>query len=173
MAKVKAETKPKAKGRAGRIGRYTTALAERICEMIATTSLATKEICKLNGIDYATVKRWIAKENHPFCALYARAKEQQYELLAEEIITISDDGSNDYMTIVIGEGLEIQKENKELVNRSRLRVESRKWLLAKLKPKVYGDKVDLNHGGQTDNPIGLVISKETIKAISKQLEDEV
>lgn len=161
MAKGVKPAKPKVEGsKGGRKSKYTTALAERICEMIATTSLATKEICKLNNVSYAAVRSWIAKEKHPFQDLYARAKDKQYELLAEEIITISDDGSNDFMTLVIGEGIEIQKENKELVNRSRLRVESRKWLLAKLKPKIYGDKIDLNHGGQEGNPLKVITGIE-------------
>ncbi len=135
----------------GRPTRYTNILADTICDMIATTSLGMKEICELNKIDYSTVRGWIAKETHPFSDRYTRAKDKQLELLAEEIITISDDGSNDLMLLTKPSGEQYEVENKEVVNRSKLRVESRKWLLAKLKPKIYGDAVKLT--GDGENPL--------------------
>ena len=64
----------------------------------------------------------------------------------EEILEIADDGSNDLMTITKGD-LSYEAENKEVTNRSRLRVDARKWIASKLKPKKYGDKVDMAHSG--------------------------
>lgn len=59
--------------------------------------------------------------------------------MADEIQDIADDGSNDYMTIVKGDE-SYNVVNHEAINRSRLRVDSRKWIASKLLPKKYGDK---------------------------------
>lgn len=84
-----------------------------------------------------------------FLRSYVRAREEQADFLAEEILEIADDGSNDLMTITKGDA-SYETENKEVTNRSKLRVDARKWIASKLKPKKYGDKLDLNHeGGQT------------------------
>ena len=74
-----------------------------------------------------------------------------YELLADEIVDIADDGVNDLMTIV-HKDLRYENENREVVNRSRLRVDSRKWLLSKLIPKKYGDHIDVTSGGERIQP---------------------
>ena len=79
---------------------------------------------------------------------YARAKELQMDYLAEEIIDISDDGKNDFMSVVRGDEV-YEQENKEVTNRSRLRVDTRKWIMAKLAPKKYGDKIDVTSNGKS------------------------
>lgn len=71
---------------------------------------------------------------------YTRACEDRAEAIVDKIIEIADETSND--TIIIekrGEGIEV--ENKEWVNRSRLRVDTYKWILSKQYPKKYGDRV--------------------------------
>lgn len=70
----------------------------------------------------------------------------QAELLADELFTIADDGSND--TIVVDEETGSTATNHDVINRSRLRVDTRKWYLSKVLPKIYGDKLDVNHGGE-------------------------
>ena len=72
-----------------------------------------------------------------FMQQYARAREIQAELLAEEIIEIADDSAGD--VIIDDEGRE--QTNHERVARSRLRVDARKWYASKLAPKRYGDRV--------------------------------
>ena len=67
--------------------------------------------------------------------MYTRAREVQAEIMAEEIIAIADDSAGD---ITIDEdGREIV--NHEAIQRSRLRVDARKWVAAKLLPRKYGD----------------------------------
>lgn len=81
---------------------------------------------------------------------YAGACEDRAEAIFEEMIEIADDGSNDYMTITKG----IEKynvEDKEVTNRSRLRIDTRKWMLSKLMPKKYGDKLDITTDGERLN----------------------
>lgn len=69
---------------------------------------------------------------------------------------ISDDGSNDtYIDPDTGQ----ERTNHEIVARSRLRTDTRKWMLSKVLPKVYGDKLDLNHGVQPENPLATLLQR--------------
>jgi hypothetical protein len=99
-----------------------------------------------------TVLRWLREDKDGFCAQYARAKEEQADFMIEEMIEIADDGSNDLMTVQRGED-SYEMENKEVTGRSKLRVETRKWVASKLKPKKYGDKIDVEHTGKDGGPI--------------------
>lgn len=77
-----------------------------------------------------------------------RARETQADAIFDEILDIADDGSNDWMEKHDGEGGNIGwRENGEAIQRSRLRIDARKWMAGKLRPKVYGDKVELEHSG--------------------------
>jgi hypothetical protein len=74
---------------------------------------------------------------------YATAYEARAEILFDEIIDIADDTSNDTTYTETGE-----KANTEWINRSRLRVDARKWILSKMNPKKYGDKTDITTNGK-------------------------
>jgi hypothetical protein len=64
------------------------------------------------------------------------------------MLDIADDGTNDWAKQQLGEdGPEVEVLNKEHIQRSRLRIETRKWLASKLKPKKYGDKITTEHTG--------------------------
>jgi hypothetical protein len=85
---------------------------------------------------------------------YARARESQADYYAEEIIQISDDGTNDWMErrseAEKGAGVDTGWVlNGEHVQRSRLRVDARKWYAGKLAPKKYGDKLRTSIQGRT------------------------
>jgi len=90
-----------------------------------------------------TVKRWLA-EKPSFQEQYARAKEEMAEHFAEEILEIADDGSNDWIERELETGNVINVANHEHIARSRLRVDTRKWLMSKLLPKKYGEKLDVD-----------------------------
>jgi hypothetical protein len=78
-----------------------------------------------------------------------RAREIGYHLMAEEIIEISDDATNDYVERAKEEGVQIVVDHDHIA-RSRLRVETRKWVLARMLPKAYGDRVAV--GGDAGAP---------------------
>lgn len=90
----------------------------------------------------STVYLWMAKHIE-FSESYARAREDQADTLADQILEIADDGRND--TYTDDEGKEFV--NHDVINRSRLRVDARKWVAAKLKPRKYGDKVSTELSG--------------------------
>jgi len=82
-------------------------------------------------------------EQYPeFAQQYTCVRTRAYQLLADEIIEISDDSDGDVIDTEHG-----PKVDAERVARSKLRVDSRKWMLSKMLPKIYGDKLDLTHGG--------------------------
>lgn len=123
--------------------KYTEELATAICTEIATTTDSLRTICKRLDISVATVLNWLKDESNPsFLAQYARAKEEQAELLVEQILEIADYTEKDTVYTEFGE-----KADKEWINRSRLRVDARKWLASKLLPKKYGDRTDINLSG--------------------------
>lgn len=76
---------------------------------------------------------------------YARATEERAEALVDEMLDIADDTSNDVIEQDLGDGIVNQITNHEVIQRSRLRVDARKWLVSKLAPKKYGDKLDVDH----------------------------
>jgi hypothetical protein len=91
---------------------------------------------------------WLSKDA-TMVEAYKLATEMRADLYAEEILEIADDGTRDYKAD--SEGREVVDHDH--IARARLRVEARKWYVSKLAPKKYGDKVDLNHGGQEGNPL--------------------
>ena len=63
--------------------------------------------------------------------------------MAEDILVISDDSTNDWMDREYGKGNVVRVTDPEALQRSKLRVDTRKFLMAKMKPKRYGDKLDI------------------------------
>lgn len=150
---VAKKASPKKKGKPGAPEKYTQELADKICEQIATTTNSLRTICKGDGMPSVdTVLRWIRADKEGFRERYARAKEEQADFMGEEMIEIADDGTNDYMTITKGD-ISYNVEDKEVTSRSKLRVETRKWLMGKLKPKKYGEKLDMELTGKDGGPI--------------------
>lgn len=132
---------------AGRPEIYNDEMAIKLLSEIASTSKSLRTICKMDDMpSVTTVLKWL-RDKPEFAIQYARAKEEQADYLIEEMLDISDDGSNDFMTITKGDA-SYEIENKEVTNRSRLRVDTRKWIASKLKPKKYGDKVDVTSAGE-------------------------
>jgi hypothetical protein len=134
----------------GRTSGYTPEIGEKICEGIASGK-SLRRVCQEDGMPTTSmVCRWLLSEKYEdFREQYARARRIQYERLADELFDIADDGSNDWMTIQRGKE-EIEVANHEHINRSRLRVDTRKWFLSKVLPKIYGDKVEVSNSGKAD-----------------------
>jgi hypothetical protein len=123
----------------GRPSAYTPELAEEICIRIAGGE-SLRKICKSEGMPaFQTVLRWAfhadQEEVGNFHEQYARARELQAELRADEIVEISD--------------------NTKDAARARVRIDARKWVASKLLPKRYGNRVALDHTGF--NPVLNVI----------------
>lgn len=125
----------------GRPSKYTEDLAERIC-LELTDGRSLRSICNEEewAPDISTVMRWLYSKEE-FRIHYARAREQQAELMADELLDIADDGTNDWMERTKRDGTTETVPDHEHINRSRLRVDTRKWVASKLLAKKYGDKL--------------------------------
>lgn len=125
---------------------FTDEIAVKICEQIATTTKGLRAICGQEGMpSIRTVMYWLHEgdkedgkpEFRRFLQQYARAKDEQSDLLVEEMMDIADHTSEDHTPFT----------GMNVVQRDKLRIETRKWIASKLKPKKYGDKVNLDHSG--------------------------
>lgn len=119
----------------GRPSAYTPELAKEICDVIASSSKGLKLLCIDNPHwpNKDTIFTWL-KNNQEFSDQYAHAKVCQIETFIDEILEIADDASHD---VLINEQ-DSTNCNHEFIARSRLRIDTRKWLASKLVPKVYG-----------------------------------
>lgn len=126
---------------------FTQDIADTLCsELAAGVSLRTA--CKAEGMPCVkTVFNWF-RVNDQFLQQYTRAKEESADAWIEDILDIADDGTNDWMEVEGKDGENTGwKLNGEHVQRSKLRIDTRKWAASKLKPKKYGDKLDVNASG--------------------------
>lgn len=141
----------------GRPSDFSPEIANEICErLIGGESL--RGICLDDHVpDARTVHRWLLVHEQ-FRQQYAHAREAQAETLFDDILEIADDARNDWMERR-GEDDAGWVANGENLQRSRLRVDARKWMASKLAPKKYGDKVALTGGDEGDAPLQIIINK--------------
>ncbi|MCV9940932.1 hypothetical protein OIU35_31665 [Boseaceae bacterium BT-24-1] len=120
----------------GRPTEYTREIADEVClRMIEGESL--RSICKEERFpSEGAVRMWAVNDRDGFAARYARAREAQMDAHAEDIVEISDAKDEDS-------------------NRARLRVDTRKWLMAKIAPKKYGDRTRHEHTGANGGAINV------------------
>lgn len=133
---------------------YSEELAKTICGRLAAGEPLTR-ICREEGMpEYGTVMDWLFSKKSGFVEMYEKAREQQAHFMAESIVDISDDGQNDYMERIGPDGQSLGYFiNGEHVQRSRLRVDARKWVAAKLLPRRYGERNTTEITGPNDGPI--------------------
>ncbi len=95
------------------------------------------------------VRAWAEKDINGFAAEYAYARNKGLDHMADQVIAIADDGTLDTIEDADGNLL----TDHEHINRSRLRVDTRKWYLSKLAPKRYGEKLSMELTGADGGPI--------------------
>jgi hypothetical protein len=148
---------------------YSQSTADAICARIANGE-SLRAICADEDMPASsTVFLWLA-EHAGFSEQYARAREAQAEHLAAEIVAIADEECTMVRASKHGAKAD-DPESGEVevvfdataVARNRLRVDARKWVAAKLKPKVYGDRVTTEHTGPNGGPVLLAdVSSEAL-----------
>lgn len=148
----------------GRPTDYNPEIAAKICEIISTNPYGLKKITRLfpELPTESTINLWRLKHEE-FSVDYNKAKLNQADLLAEECLDIADESENDYIETEDGN----VKCNNEYVNRSRLRIDTRKWLAGKLLPRQYGDAKQLEDLASQNNSL-----KEELAMLRAQLESE-
>jgi hypothetical protein len=144
------------KRKRGRQLTYDRETAHAICVRLARGE-TLKGICRDEGFPpESTVRGWALDDVDGFGARYASAHQVGLDAMADELLEIADDGSKDYKLDSHGNLV----ADNDHISRSRLRIDTRKWYLAKLAPKRYGEKVDLNVGGQDGSPVVTVVRWE-------------
>lgn len=145
----------------GRPSDYCEEIADLICERISDGE-SLRGICSESEMpNKSTVFKWLSIHKS-FADQYARAREAQAETMADEILSIADNGENDTYLDEDGNA----RTNHDVIARSRLRVDSRKWLASKLLPKKYGDRLIQEHGGIDGKPI-------QVQAVSDLTDDQL
>ena len=124
---------------------YDQTVVDAIClRLIEGETL--REICRDEAMpSHPTVYRWLAA-NDIFRTAYARAREHQCDAWADVMREIADDARNDFMDRIAKDGGVERVFDSEHVQRSRLRIDTLKWLLSKYSPRRFGDKLDVNVG---------------------------
>jgi len=134
----------------GRPTDYSEELAAQICERLANGE-PLAAICRDEKMPCASsVYLWLTK--HPlFSEMYTRAREDQADTLADQIIHIADNTQIGIKTKTGKDGVEITEG--DMIEHRRLQVDARKWVAAKLKPRKYSEKLLNEHSGPDGGPI--------------------
>lgn len=151
---------------------YSDEEKARICREILTaiaTGSSLRAACKVPGrVPYITFYAWMHVDSE-LAARYARATELRADVQAEEILEIADETADDYKRDKDGNLV----PDQEVIARSKLRIDARKWLMAKMKPKKYGEKIAVE--GDADKPIvheHRVIEEKRYLELTRQVLDE-
>jgi hypothetical protein len=126
---------------------YTPELATEICRRVSLGETLTV-VCKSLGVDPATVRDWVVGDRDGFAQVHARARRSQVEAWSDELLAIADDNTLE-------------------PNDRRVRLDVRKWLMARLNPARYGDRVQL--AGDPENPVRHVVDLDLAQLTEVEL----
>ncbi len=135
---------------AGRPSDFTQETADTICRRIAEGE-SLRRICADDGMpSKSIVFEWLMSK-HDFSDQYARARTQQAETYADDIVDIAD--------------------NEPDSQKARVRIDARKWHSSKLAPKKYGEKVTQEHSGPDGGPIKTEVTRVEMVVIDPRAEN--
>jgi transposase-like protein len=133
--------------------RYTPEFAEKVCERMAEGA-SLREVCRDNGMAESSVRQWVRDDRDGFAARYQVARTLQVESWSDQIIEI-------------GNREDLDPQDK------RVRCDNLKWLMSKLLPKRYGDRLLV--AGDAENPLQVLhaqasldnLPSETLEALER------
>lgn len=147
----------------------TEAVLERIVEGISA-GVPLRELCRQDGMpNWRTVYDWL-EADEDFAARFGRARDMGFDAIAEEALEIADDGTNDWVERQQANGASGPALDKEHVQRSKLRIETRLKLLAKWSPKKYGERSQVDVGNKDGETLRVDNSAEN-SALALQLAE--
>ncbi|MDH0114064.1 terminase small subunit protein [Rhizobium pusense] len=128
---------------------YSVEVADTICERLAEGK-SLNSICASDDMPHkATVFRWLSSHDE-FRDQYARAREAQADVLFDEILDIANTPIEGTKTKLDKDGEVVEISKGDMIEHRRLQIDARKWMAGKLRPKVYGDKLDVDLTGALD-----------------------
>ncbi len=134
---------PSKRGNDGRfVAKYSRRLGVEICRRVASGK-SLSEVCRDQHMPHRdTVQTWLANPKYDELRReYDRAIQLRADRIFDELLQIADDARNDWMERQRQDGSTEIKFDKENVQRSRLRIDTRKWVLGRMNPQKYGDRV--------------------------------
>ena len=144
----------------GRPSKYSEELALRICSYLAKGKTLI-QACEDDDTlpDHDTIRIWANDDRQGFHRLYTRACDLGCDAMAEQLFKIADDGSKDWIQKVSTAGTAFLIPDHEHMARSRLRIEVRKWYLSKLRPRKYGEHIDVNVTTTEQSDVGTMLAE--------------
>ena len=142
-------------------------IVKSICEDVINNKLSFTQAVKKSPITFVSFFNWVT-ESEELRNLYHYAREIRSDILFEEIIDIAD-------TPQEGETIKEDKNGKtiekgDMLGHRRLQIDARKWVVAKMQPKKYGEKLDITTDGQS---INAPISPAELQAAKEKFKDEL
>ena len=131
---------------------------QKIADMVFAgmrSGMSAYKACQAVGVNQSKFNFWL-NDDASLAAEYARAREDLIELLATETMAIADQAFTEIEEQTVdgdGKPVVLKKKVPVDVQRARLQVDTRKWLLSKLAPKKFGDKLELT--GDPDRPLAI------------------
>lgn len=131
----------------GRPSKYTEKLVDRICEWISEGK-SLRSFCRIDGNPgFQTIIGWLNDDDKIYLRTkYARAREIQAEVMADELLEIADDTKPDQLKLV----------------HDKMKIETRQWIAAKLLPKKYGNIQHIEDITQTPKQLVIVTTDNDI-----------
>ena len=131
-------------------------IIDEVLAAIATTPKSLKTICEeIESAPTAkTFWKWMENDNE-LSERYARAKSAQLEVLADQLVDLADTDRICQKVTTKNDG-SVETVTLDQVERTKVQIDTRKWLLAKLNPKKYGDKL-AHTGADGEGPVAFQI----------------
>lgn len=142
---------------------FDQAAADFICEQIVEGKSLKRILREDKTLPSAsTIFRWLA-ENPLFQDHYARSREAQADTLFDETLDIADDAKNDWEERKHFAGDDASPQvNGEAIARAKLRIDTRKWIAAHLRPKKYGEKIEVDQTINASDPLLELLGKVAV-----------
>lgn len=161
MSDTKPTTKKLPRKANGRPSSYSDEIADRICVELADGKSMRTVLAEDDMPAMSTVFQWLRK-NEKFAEQYARAKKEAADAMAEDILSIADNAGY----VITG----MDKSDNARVNVEKMKIDTRKWLMVRLLPKKYGDKLDIMSDGERLQQAPLIVSEIKKRDTSTQTE---
>lgn len=120
-------------------------IVKAICEDVIENKLSFTQAVNNSPISYVSFFNWVT-ESEKLKALYNYAREIRSDILFEEIIDIADTTEDGEVIKDTPNGTIV--ERGDMLGHRRLKIDARKWVVSKMQPKKYGEKLDVTTDGQ-------------------------
>jgi hypothetical protein len=138
---------------------YSPERARRFCELVGSTTMTLRQIGLEVGIHHTLFLAWCGRYDD-LAEQYARARERQMHLRADELLEIADNATNDWMAVETRAGRIIRVVDHAHIKRSEVRIRTRQWIMGKFAPKAFGERMQVE------------VAQETLQSIAAKSDEQ-